>query len=138
MNEKGAVLPSVMVFVFLLVIILLGSVKIYQDQIHQLTGTREAYKAKTMLQLTEQELMARLENDEAIHSGEAKFDVGRVAIQKKSAEYYQIKVTTNTGFTLQKEVEYVVKEKGTEDMSSKESTKENTLKKKSTDEVDSP
>lgn len=138
MNEKGAVLPSVMVFVFLLVIILLGSVKIYHDQIHQLTGTREAYKAETMLQLTEQELMARLENDETIYSGTAKFDAGRVTIQKNTAKHYQIKATTNTGFTLQKEVEYAVKEKVPDNTSSKESTEQSTLKKESISEADSP
>lgn len=121
MNEKGAVLPSVIVFVFLLLIILLGSATIYRDQVHQLAITKESYKAKTMLQLTEKELMVRLENKETIATGTVVFDVGEVAIKKINPERYQIKATTDRQFKLQRDFVYTLKESSAEESSKAES-----------------
>lgn len=59
MNERGAILPSIMVFVFLLVVVLLGSVQIYRNQMYQLLATTEMYEAKSMLSFTEREILDR-------------------------------------------------------------------------------
>lgn len=121
MNEKGAILPSIIVFVFLLLILLSGSAKIYQDQVHQLIVTKESYKARTMLELTEQEIITRIETKKSFNGGTAVFDVGTVTIKKISENRYQLKAITDNRFSTQTEVVYTIPGNGKES----EGTKQN-------------
>lgn len=111
MNEKGAILPSIIVFVFLLVVILLGSVSIYHDQMHQLFATKESYNAKGMLLLTEEELRMKLNNSELIETGKATFKNGEVTVKKMSTNLYQLTAVTNKQFSMTKQMKYVVPKK---------------------------
>lgn len=52
MNQKGALLPTALVFLILLTLLLLGTLKIYQNQFEQLQVTKDHYQAKTMISLT--------------------------------------------------------------------------------------
>ncbi|MBM6613358.1 hypothetical protein JTF06_00455 [Desemzia sp. RIT804] len=106
MNEKGAILPSIIVFVLLLVVILLGSVNIYHNQMHQLFATKETYNAKAMLMVTEQELTAKLDNSEMIETGTATFQNGEVHIKKTASNHYQLTAVTNKEFSLTKQIIY--------------------------------
>lgn len=110
MNERGAILPSIIVFVFLLLVLLSGSAKIYQDQVHQLVVTKESYKARTMLALTEQEILTHIEGDRSVDTGAAVFDVGTVTIKKLSENRYQLIAVTDSQFSIQKEVVYTIPE----------------------------
>lgn len=122
MNEKGAVLPSVIVFTFLLIIILLSSVKIYHDQVHQLSATKESYKARTMLELTEQEVLLRVDAKKIIETGTVVFDVGKVSVKKLSTNLYVLQAVTDTQFSIQKEISYTITENETEESSVSEIT----------------
>lgn len=134
MNEKGAILPSIIVFVFLLVVILLSSVKIYHDQVHQLTATKESYKARTMLELAEQEMSTRVGAEELVETGTADFDVGKVYVKKLSLNRYQLRAVTNTQFSIQKEVTYTIPESEVEESSPSESTESSNSKEASISE----
>lgn len=105
MNEKGAILPSIIVFIFLLVVILLGSTTVYHNQMHQLFATKESYNAKAMLLLTEAELTSRLDNSEVIETGTATFQHGEVQIKKAASNQYELTAVTNNHFSLKKKVE---------------------------------
>ena len=134
MNEKGAILPSIIVFVFLLVVILLGSVNIYRNQMHQLFATKESYNAKSMLLLTENELMSRLDNSEMIETGTATFQNGEVQIKKTAAHHYQLTAVTHNHFSLKKQIEHSILESSEE---SEESISSETMQTNQADNVQS-
>lgn len=110
MNEKGAVLPSVIVFVFLLVVILLGSINVYHNQMHQLFATKESYNAKAMLIMTEHELTSRLDNSEVIETGTATFKNGEVQIKQTLSHQYQLTAVTKNHFSLKKQIQHSILE----------------------------
>lgn len=121
MNEKGAILPSIIVFVFLLVVILLGSVTHYRNQMHQLFATKESYHAKSMLMLTEEELITRLNHSERIEEGVSTFHNGKVTFKKTAPYLYQLKAMTNNQFTIIKQMKYVVSEESSQQSEKEES-----------------
>ncbi len=59
MNQKGALLPTALVFLILLTLLLLGTLKIYQNQFEQLQVTKDHYQAKTMISLTKKKVKRR-------------------------------------------------------------------------------
>lgn len=104
MNEKGAILPSVMVFVFLLIVVMLGSVHVYRNQMYQLLATTEAYEAKSMLSFTERELLISTLDVEMLQTGTVTFNSGKVYITKLDSTHYQLKAVTTNQFSLDKQV----------------------------------
>lgn len=104
MNEKGAVLPSIIVFVFLLVVVLLGSVQIYRNQMYQLLVTTEAYEAKSMLSFVERELLDSSTDTKRMQTGTVTFNHGEVYIEKIDTTHYRLKVVTDNQFSLTKQI----------------------------------
>lgn len=104
MNEKGAILPSIMVFVFLLIVVMLGSVQVYRNQMYQLLATTEAYEAKSMLSYTERELLFSSMDTEMLQTGTVTFNNGKVYITKLDSTHYQLKAVTTNQFSLDKQV----------------------------------
>ena len=104
MNERGAILPSIMVFVFLLVVVLLGSVRIYRNQMYQLLATTEMYEAKSMLSFTEREILDRSMDSKKLQTGTITFNNGKVYITKTDSMHYQLEAVTTNQFSLVKQI----------------------------------
>ncbi|MGE7365689.1 hypothetical protein ACQKKE_03440 [Desemzia incerta] len=104
MNERGAILPSIMVFVFLLVVVLLGSVQIYRNQMYQLLATTEMYEAKSMLSFTEREILDRSKELKMLQTGTITFNNGKVYINKTDSMHYQLEAVTTNQFSLVKQI----------------------------------
>ncbi|MBT2731293.1 hypothetical protein [Carnobacterium sp. ISL-102] len=105
MNEKGAVLPSVMVFVLLMSIILLGTNKIFENQMNQLRMTKHYYNVESMLILSKMELKNQYELNQELENGIVTFFDGTVTIQKKSMDSFTLKGTLKNVFSKQMEVQ---------------------------------
>lgn len=105
MNEKGAVLPSVIVFVLLMSIILLGTNRIFENQMNQLRMTKHYYKVESMLVLSKMELESQYELNHEIQNGIVIFSDGTVTIQKKSMNLFTLNGTFKNVFSKQMDVQ---------------------------------
>ena len=122
MNEKGAVLPSVMMFVLLMSIILLGTNKIFENQMNQLRMTKHYYKVESMLILSKMELKNQYELNKEIKNGIVIFSDGIVTIQKKSMDSFTLNGTLKNVFSKQMEVQ--IKQQPIENSNDKEATED--------------
>jgi len=105
MNEKGAVLPSVMVFLLLMSIMTLGTNRVFENQINQLRMTKHYYEVESMLILAKIELNHQYELDKEIQNGIVTFPSGIVAIHRKEANVFILNGTLKDVFSKQLEVE---------------------------------
>jgi len=122
MNEKGAVLPSVMMFVLLMSIILLGTNKIFENQMNQLRMTKHYYKVESMLILSKMELKNQYELNKEIKNGVVIFSDGTVTFQKKSMDSFTLNGTLKNVFSKQMEVQ--IKQQPIENSNDKEATED--------------
>ena len=88
MNQKGAILPSVVIFVFLITTVMIGTTRIYKNQMQQLMMTANYYLIQTMLVLSKTEVQRQL-----VESGYFKdtvfiFEEGEVEVQKAANNTY--------------------------------------------------
>lgn len=96
MNQKGAILPSVVIFVFLITTVMIGTTRIYKNQMQQLLMTENYYLIQTMLVLSKTEVQRQL-----VESGYFKetifvFEEGEVEVRKAANDSYTfIGVTKN-------------------------------------------
>lgn len=105
MNEKGAVLPSVMVFLLLMSIMILGTNRVFENQMNQLRMTKHYYEVESMLILAKMELSSQYEIDKEIRKGIVTFPNGIVTIQRKEANVFILNGTLKDVFSKQLEVE---------------------------------
>lgn len=90
MNEKGAVLPSVMIFVLLMSVALLGTNQIFKNQMNQLRMTKHYYEVESMLILSKMELNSQLDLNKNLEKGTVLFTDGTVTIQKKGDNTFNL------------------------------------------------
>lgn len=114
MNEKGAVLPSVMVFVLLMSTMLLGTNRIFENQMNQLRMTKHYYEVESMLILSEMELKSQYELNKEIQNGIVTFSDGTVTIQKKGLGLFTLNGTLKQVFS--KQIEVQLNQQATEDL----------------------
>ena len=105
MNEKGAVLPSVMVFLLLMSIMILGTNRVFENQMNQLRMTKHYYEVESMLILAKMELNSQYELDKEIQKGIVTFPNGIVTIQRKEGNVFILNGTLKDVFSKQLEVE---------------------------------
>lgn len=105
MNEKGAVLPSVMVFLLLMSIMILGTNRVFENQMNQLRMTKHYYEVESMLILAKMELSSQCEIDKEIRKGIVTFPNGIVTIQRKEGNVFILNGTLKDVFSKQLEVE---------------------------------
>lgn len=105
MNEKGAILPSVMVFVLLMSIILLGTNRIFENQMNQLRMTKNYYEVESMLILSEMELKSQYELNQEMKNGSIIFSDGKVTIEKTSMDSFTLNGTLKNVFSKQLEIQ---------------------------------
>ncbi|AEB29348.1 hypothetical protein CAR_c06540 [Carnobacterium sp. 17-4] len=105
MNEKGAVLPSVMVFLLLMSIMILGTNRVFENQMNQLRMTKHYYEVESMLILSKIELNRQYDVDKEIQKGIVTFPNGTVTIQRKEADVFILNGTLKNVFSKQLEVQ---------------------------------
>lgn len=123
MNEKGAVLPSVMVFVLLISIVLLGTNRIFENQMNQLRMTKHYYEVESMLILSKIELNRQFELNKDIQKGLITFSNGTVTVQKKDVDLFNLNGTLKNVFSKQIEV-YLKQQQITENSENEEQIEE--------------
>lgn len=123
MNEKGAVLPSVMVFVLLISIVLLGTNRIFENQMNQLRMTKHYYEVESMLILSKIELNRQFELNKDIQKGLITFSNGTVTVQKKDVDLFNLNGTLKNVFSKQIEV-YLKQQQMTENSENEEQIEE--------------
>lgn len=123
MNEKGAVLPSVMVFVLLMSIVLLGTNRIFENQMNQLRMTKHYYEVESMLILSKIELNRQFELNKDIQKGLITFSNGTVTVQKKDVDLFNLNGTLKNVFSKQIEV-YLKQQQITENSENEEQIEE--------------
>lgn len=101
MNQKGAILPSVVIFVFLLATVTMGTARIYKNQMQQMKTTENYYVIQTMLELSKAELREQLTIDPDLQEAFFTFKTGTVRVQKISGTSYLLTGTADKSFLKQ-------------------------------------
>lgn len=102
MREKGGILPSIIVFVWLVLVLLVGTVSSYRSQMYQLRMTKQVYEAKSMLVMSETALKKHLISNSDLAVAKVEFEEGIVMIKKLSSDTYELNVKTKQGLTKKK------------------------------------
>ena len=95
MNQKGAILPSVVIFVFLVTTLMTGTARIYKNQMQQMMITENYYLIHTMIALSKAEVQTKLAASEDFKNSEFSFEDGKVEVIKKSGNTYLFIGATN-------------------------------------------
>lgn len=94
MNQKGAILPTVLMFVALLLLLTLGTITIYQGQMRQLVVLNNHYEAKELILLAKIQLEIKtIEKNRQIKTMKLEFDNGYVEVKLKELWEYQFVAT---------------------------------------------
>lgn len=101
MNQKGAILPSVVIFVFLLATVTIGTAQIYKNQMQQMKTTENYYEIQTMLELSKAELKEQLTIEPDLQEAFFTFTTGTVRVQKVSGTSYLLTGTADKSFIKQ-------------------------------------
>ncbi|ALV22938.1 MAG: hypothetical protein RR548_03245 [Carnobacterium sp.] len=101
MNQKGAILPSVIVFVFLLSAVSMGTTQIYKRQMQQLKATEDYYIVQSMIELSKAELQYQLKSTPDIQELFLTYAAGTVRVQKTATKTYQFTGISNKAFLKQ-------------------------------------
>ena len=101
MNQKGAILPSVVIFVFLLATVTIGTAQIYKNQMQQMKATENYYEIQTMLELSKAELKEQITIEPDLQEAFFTFTTGTVRVQKVSGTSYLLTGTANKSFLKQ-------------------------------------
>lgn len=97
MNQKGAILPSVVIFVFLITTVMIGTTRIYKNQMQQMMMTENYYLIQTMLALSKAEVQRQLIESEDFKNAVFVFEDGKVKVTKETNDSYTfIGTTKNT------------------------------------------
>ncbi|MEG0268334.1 MAG: hypothetical protein RR649_06170 [Carnobacterium sp.] len=97
MNQKGAILPSVVIFVFLITTVMIGTTRIYKNQMQQMMMTENYYIIQTMLALSKAEVQRQLIESEDFKNAVFVFEDGKVEVTKETNDSYTfIGTTKNT------------------------------------------
>lgn len=95
MNQKGAILPSVVIFVFLMATLMTGTTRIYKNQMQQMMITENYYLIQTMIALSKAEVQTKLATSEDFKNSEFSFEDGKVEVIKESGNTYLFIGATN-------------------------------------------
>lgn len=95
MNQKGAILPSVVIFVFLIATLMTGTARIYKNQMQQMMITENYYLIQAMIALSKAEVQTKLAISEDFKNSEFYFEDGKVEVIKKSKDTYLFIGATN-------------------------------------------
>jgi len=106
MNEKGMVIPTVMILMMVLAALLTGTAYITRNQVRQLTLTQDSYKVKSMVELAVQTLNDTVEKEE-VNQMTVEFNQGIVEITRMDEESYQAVGQLHNGTRYEKTIQIV-------------------------------
>ncbi|WP_051912513.1 hypothetical protein [Carnobacterium funditum] len=97
MNQKGAILPSVVIFVFLITTVMGGTAHIYKNQMQQMMITENYYLIQTMISLSKAEVQRQLIESPNFKGAIFMFEDGKVEVSKTVTDSFTfIGSTKNT------------------------------------------
>lgn len=103
MNEKGMILPSVLVFILAVCIMLIGTASVYRNQLHQIRLTQNYYELRAMMELSKMELEPLFEESSETSSATVIFQNGTVHAQKIELGIIALKGELKNKFSLKEE-----------------------------------
>ncbi|MGB3160814.1 hypothetical protein [Carnobacterium sp.] len=89
MNQKGAILPSVVIFVFLMSTIMIGTARIYKNQMQQMKISKNYYLIQTMIALSKTEVQRQLAESKDYEKSVFIFEDGKVKVSKVKVNSYE-------------------------------------------------
>lgn len=89
MNQKGAILPSVVIFVFLMSTIMIGTARIYKNQMQQMKISKNYYLIQTMIALSKTEVQRQLAESKDYEKNVFIFEDGKVKVSKVKVNSYE-------------------------------------------------
>lgn len=95
MNDKGAILPTVMVLMTLSVLLVIAASVLFKSHHHENIMIEDSYKLKTMLNMVENDL---LDFDCERKDYDYFFNQGRVHVQYLPPTHYLLTGTLDNGF----------------------------------------
>ncbi|SEL16110.1 hypothetical protein SAMN04488700_2392 [Carnobacterium iners] len=99
MNQKGTILPSVVIFVFLIATVMIGTARIYKNQMQQMILTENYYLIHTMIALSKVEVQRKLAESSTFKKAVFNFEDGKVEVYKEKEESYIFIGTTKNNPT---------------------------------------
>lgn len=102
MNDKGSVLPTVLVLMLVLAGLLTGTTFILRNQVQQLTLTQNSYRVRTMVEVAETIFLETRKEETA--SMTVAFNEGVVVIEQKEQAVYTLKGQLENGYSYEKKL----------------------------------
>ena len=88
MDQKGTILPSVVIFVFLIATVMMGTARIYKNQMQQMMITEDYYLVQTMIELSKAEVQRELVESSFFQEAVFIFEDGKVEVKKITVDSY--------------------------------------------------
>ncbi|MCA9765377.1 MAG: hypothetical protein KC455_03045 [Carnobacterium sp.] len=88
MNQRGAILPSVIIFVFLLATVMIGTSRIYKNQMQQMMLTENYYLIHTMIALSKVDFQRQLVKSPTLEKAVFNFEDGKVEVDREKENVY--------------------------------------------------
>jgi hypothetical protein len=88
MNQRGAILPSVVIFVFLLATVMIGTSRIYKNQMQQMMLTENYYLIHTMIALSKVDFQRQLVESPTLEKAVFNFEDGKVEVDREKENVY--------------------------------------------------
>ncbi|WP_414839862.1 hypothetical protein [Carnobacterium sp. TMP28] len=88
MNQRGAILPSVVIFVFLLATVMIGTSRIYKNQMQQMMLTENYYLIHTMIALSKVDFQRQLVKSPTLEKAVFNFEDGKVEVDREKENVY--------------------------------------------------
>ncbi|TFJ73880.1 hypothetical protein [Carnobacterium maltaromaticum] len=102
MNQKGAILPTVIMFVALLLLLALGTITIYQGQMRQLMILNQHYEAKSLMLIAKKQLETkRGAVKREVKAMKLEYSTGDVTIKQGQVGEFQFFVKLQNDYILE-------------------------------------
>lgn len=102
MNQKGAILPTVIMFVALLLLLALGTITIYQGQMRQLMILNQHYEAKSLMLIAKKQLeIKRGAIKREVKAMKLEYSTGDVTIKQGQIGGFQFFVKLQNDYILE-------------------------------------
>ena len=102
MNQKGAILPTVIMFVALLLLLALGTITIYQGQMRQLMILNQHYEAKSLMLIAKKQLeIKRGAIKREVKEMKLEYSTGDVTIKQGQVGEFQFFVKLQNDYILE-------------------------------------
>lgn len=102
MNQKGAILPTVIMFVALLLLLALGTITIYQGQMRQLMILNQHYEAKSLMLIAKKQLeIKRGAVKREVKAMKLEYSTGDVTIKQGQVGEFQFFVKLQNDYILE-------------------------------------